>query len=255
MTISEFFNCFCLFSFIGWIYECAYCSVKEKHWANRGFMFGPLCPIYGVGTISCIFLFGVLPIHMGWLERGEIETIPMWIIFLICSIGSAILEYATSYVLERIFHAVWWDYSDMPLHLNGRICLPASVGFGVAGILVTRFLVPFVLGHSGMTPANLSQFLALLFMFIFGGDMALTVASLSSLIEKMEGAQEIFDEKMEDGFQVLATKLNFRDRYHIRNMLIFRGRRHRNAKAMDPGYYKRFRAWMGKHEIEFKRKK
>jgi uncharacterized membrane protein len=190
---------------------------------------------------------------MGWLKQGDIEKIPMWMIFLICSIGSAILEYATSYVLEKIFHAVWWDYSDMPLHLNGRICLPASVGFGVAGILVTRFLVPFVLTHSSSTPSNLSQFLALFFMFLFGADMALTVASLSSLIEKMEGAQEIFDDKMEDGFQVLATKLNFRDRYHIRNMLIFRGRKKKDSKEINPGYYKRFRAWMGNHEFEFKK--
>nr|MCR4781359.1 putative ABC transporter permease [Lachnospiraceae bacterium] len=207
------------------------------------------------GTISCVFLFGVLPVYMGWMEPNQILEIPLWMIFVVCSVGSAILEYTTSYVLERLFHAVWWDYSDMPLNLNGRICLPASFGFGIAGILVTRFVVPFVLNHSGMTPPNLSQFLALLFMFIFGGDMALTVASLTSLIEKMEGAQEIFDEKMEDNFQVLAAKLNFRDRYHIRNMLVFRGRGKHNNKQVDPGYYKRFRSWMSNHEFEFRKKK
>lgn len=256
MTISEFFNCFCIFSCIGWFYECTYCSFKEGHWANRGFMFGPICPIYGVGTISCVFLFGVLPVHMGWISADEVTSIPLWIIFTVCSLGSAVLEYSTSYAMEKMFHAVWWDYSETPLNINGRICIPAMVGFGLAGMVVTRFVVPWVLSCQGMTNPNLSQFLALFFMFLFGMDMGLTVASLTELIQRMENFQKSFDDKMEDGWQAMASTLSFKDRYHIRNMVIFRGRSKRETEKVDQiGYYKRFRKWLGSHEIELRRKK
>ena len=71
---------------------------------------------------------------------------PIWGIFIICVIGSAIAEFATRWVLEKRFNARWWDYSNMPLNIQGRICVPVSICFGLAGVLIVRLLIPFVSG-------------------------------------------------------------------------------------------------------------
>ena len=81
MWISRYFVYFVIFSFFGWIYESIYCTIKSKRWENRGFLYGPLCPIYGAGGVG---------------------------------ITAIVLEYGTSWTLEKLFHAYWWDYSEMP---------------------------------------------------------------------------------------------------------------------------------------------
>lgn len=121
-----------VFSVLGWVYECIYCSIKSGHWENRGFLFGPVCPIYGTGAISVFIL-------VEYVHFMSFEVPPLWQIFLIFALGSAVLEYTTSWIMEKFFHARWWDYSNLPLNLNGRICLPASILFGVMGILILKY--------------------------------------------------------------------------------------------------------------------
>ena len=116
MIIAAYFVNFIVFSFMGWVWETVYCTFKTKHWQNRGFLYGP---IYGTAAVTAMIVFNFVPV----LNTGSLAS---WKIFLICAAGSAVIEYATSYVLEKIFHAVWWDYSTVPLNINGRICLPAT---------------------------------------------------------------------------------------------------------------------------------
>ena len=191
--IASYIIRFMAYSLLGWLYECTYCTIKTKHWMNRGFLFGPVCPIYGAGAVAATVLFQDLAVFGG-------TEAPVWKIFLICAAGSAVLEYVTSWVLERSFHAVWWDYSDVPLNVNGRICLPATLGFGAAGVLIVRFLLPFIasLGAAEAHPV-LEEILSLFLMFLLGADLALTVASLSHLLAQIEEAQEEFNAYMENG--------------------------------------------------------
>ena len=87
MTLTALFNQFMIFSFLGWIYETIYTTVTSKHWQNRGFLFGPICPIYGLGVIGANMIFKVLlPNQFG------IVNPPWWKVFLICAVGRAILE-------------------------------------------------------------------------------------------------------------------------------------------------------------------
>ena len=137
MIIAAYFVNFIVFSFMGWVWETVYCTFKTKHWQNRGFLYGPVCPIYGTAAVTALIVFNFVPV----LNTGSLAS---WKIFLICAAGSAVIEYTTSYVLEKIFHAVWWDYSKVPLNVNGRICLPATCGFGLAGIVIVRYLFPFI---------------------------------------------------------------------------------------------------------------
>ena len=190
MIVAQYFDYFIIFSFVGWVYECTYCTAKEKHWQNRGFLFGPICPIYGCGVVGAMILFRLLP-----PMTGEVSY-PVWEIFLLCAAGSAVMEFVTSWVLEKWFHAVWWDYSNVPLNIQGRICLPATCGFGLAGIVVVRYVIPFVESLPVESHPIENEIAGLIFALILGMDLALTVASLTKILDRMSEAEKEFNEKM-----------------------------------------------------------
>lgn len=155
---------------MGWIYETLYCTIKSGKWENRGFLYGPVCPIYGTGAIAISIL-----IHS--MQKLQIE-VQIWQLFIIAVIGSAILEYLTSWALEKIFHALWWDYSTWPFNLNGRISLFTSFGFSIAGLLIIYYIAPFtekVITH--LSPIE-TEIYALIFVAIFMVDLTLTVSAL-----------------------------------------------------------------------------
>lgn len=138
-TVSTWFLLFVLYSFLGWIIEIIVTGIENRKLGNRGFLIGPICPIYGVG--ATIFSFLISP-DTNW-----------FIIFCTTMVCSAILEYLTSLIMEKLFHARWWDYSKEPFNLNGRICLRNLIGFGILGVLVIRLINPFVLQLSGLVPS------------------------------------------------------------------------------------------------------
>lgn len=117
---------------------------------NRGFLIGPICPIYGVGGVSISLLL-----------RNTTNALE---IFLIAIVGSAILEYAASYIMERLFRVRWWDYSEKKFNLNGRICLESLLAFGFIGILIVRVLTPtFLRVYTSLNPVLLYTIASLLF--------------------------------------------------------------------------------------------
>ncbi|MBQ9606284.1 MAG: putative ABC transporter permease [Lachnospiraceae bacterium] len=250
MIVAQYFIAFIFFSFIGWIYECIYCTAKDKRWENRGFLFGPICPIYGFSVVLAMLIFGHLP-----ALEDKYKT-PVWQIFIICAVLSAVIEYVTSYVLERLFHAIWWDYSEVPLNLNGRICLPATCGFGIAGVLVVRFLLPFMASLPMNEHPLRNEVLALIFMFLLGIDITVTVASLTDMLERMENIQTSFDKRMQAGYELAVSgpvavvnaaknsaivakrelsenvseymkTASLKDRHHLRNIKSFRSVKNR----------------------------
>jgi uncharacterized membrane protein len=124
-------------------------------------------------------------------------------VFCITAALSAVLEYATSWVLERLFHAVWWDYHDMPLNLNGRICLPATTLFGLAGLVIVKLLVPLETELAAHAVPLLCESLSLVLAFAVGIDTGLTVDGLIRLGERLDLMQEEFDTTMEHRVQLL----------------------------------------------------
>ena len=187
MLVSKYFVWFIIYSFMGWIYESTYCTIRKHHWENRGFLHGPIVPIYGVGALLASILFSEFPIS-GMQEASNLK------IFLICFFGSIVLEYTTSWALEKLFHAYWWDYSNVICNINGRVCLPASIGFGLAGILVVRVIYPFVSGMTHDTNVYLMEALSLVFMFLFGMDMALTVSALTNFAKNFNRIESEINE-------------------------------------------------------------
>lgn len=199
MHFTTLFIWFILYSILGWVYETIYCSIKDLHWDNRGMLFGPYCPIYGVGAVADVLLCS----HLGSPAA----------VFFCCVIGSAILEYGTSYVTEKWFHAVWWDYSDMPLNLHGRICLFCSLGFGVAGLVILYGIHPFVASLTQRIPLIIQEAVSLCLMAVFAADCAWTVDSLATINQKLEETTRAIDSQISERYDnfIANTKLRLEE--------------------------------------------
>lgn len=118
---------FFIYSFIGWVWECCFVSVRKRRWVNRGFMYGPMLPIYGFGALAVL----IITIRVR-------DSIPL--IFLFGMVGATLLEYVTGAVMERLFNVKYWDYSNQKFNLNGYICLTSSLGWGLFSVLLVKFV-------------------------------------------------------------------------------------------------------------------
>lgn len=121
---------FFIYSMVGWCVEVALEATLKRRVINRGFLIGPVCPIYGFGGVIMSLVAG----------RGEsiIE------IFLISFLAGAILEYSTSYLMEKLFRVRWWDYQDEKFNIRGRICLKYLTCFGIGGVLIIKLINPIL---------------------------------------------------------------------------------------------------------------
>lgn len=178
-----------LYSLLGWIYETIFCTIKSGKWENRGFLYGPICPIYGTGALLIIIIMTA--------TGGVDSSIAPWQVFVISVLGSAVLEYVTSFTLEKLFHAVWWDYSDWPLNLGGRISLFSSLGFGAGGLLIVYVLAPATDRMVDSVSPLLAEVLGLLFCAIFMVDVTLTVTILMNFDKLVVRAEDSFNKKMD----------------------------------------------------------
>ena len=191
MWLSRYFVYFIIFSCMGWIYESIYCTIRAKKWENRGFLYGPLCPIYGAGGVAITAIADFISAHTD-------ATFTWWQIFLVAFFGSIVLEYGTSWALEKLFHAYWWDYSSMPLNINGRVCFPYSVGFGVAGLIVVYFIAPFTKLITGWMSPIWYEFFSLLLMGFLAVDTAITVSALTDFSRTIVNLQNNFNTYMDE---------------------------------------------------------
>ena len=124
-------NWFYIYSFLGWLWETCYVSVRKGKLINRGFINGPLCTIYGCGALAVYLI--LLPISDNLL-----------LLFVGGVVVATALEYVTAVLMENIFHTSWWDYSDNKFNFQGRICLGCSLGWGVFTVGLFRVLHPVV---------------------------------------------------------------------------------------------------------------
>ena len=175
-----------LYSFLGWCGEMVYCSIgQRKLCEKRGFLNGPLCPIYGHGALLVLVVLG-----QRW--NNPIST------FLIGMVLTSTVEYLTSYLMEKLFHMRWWDYSHHHFQLNGRICLLNSTLFGLA-CLVLRYVVhPRVMEPIlWLFDHGLAVPLALALFALYVTDIVLSVRSAVQIGNRLEKLHAIYDELTE----------------------------------------------------------
>lgn len=189
MWISRYFVEFIFFAFLGWVWETIFCTFKSSKWEKRGFLYGPICPIYGVGGIGGTALVEIL-------QNNGFPSLLWWQVLLIAFFFSILLEYSTSWVLEKLFHAYWWDYSDVPLNINGRVCFPASCGFAAAGLLVVYILIPACQWAAAYIDPILMELLAMILLAIFTIDMTLTISALTDFDKKVMQLDEEINDHM-----------------------------------------------------------
>ena len=157
-----------LYCFLGWVWESCYVSAKRRQWVNRGFLHGPMLPIYGTGAV--IILLATIPVRDS-----------LWLVFLLGMLAATALEYVTGAAMEALFKVRYWDYSKQPFNLNGYICLTSSLAWGAFSILLVRFLHPPVEDLVLRLPAFLVDPLAFL----------LTIAVTVDAVRSFQAAMDL----------------------------------------------------------------
>ena len=182
MNIKLYFILYIIYSFIGWVIEVIATSKDNKGFVNRGFLIGPYCPIYGTCALLMILI----------LPNQENIFLLFLMSLLICSIS----EYLTSYVMEKLFKARWWDYSSRRFNLNGRICLKMSLGFGLLGVILVRYVNPFITSYLIKIPNNIVDIIFYILIIIFAIDNIISFKVVLKIKEttkfiKMDNTREI----------------------------------------------------------------
>ena len=186
---------FALISFGGWVYETIYCSVVEGEFTKRGFLFGPTCPIYGIGALAV------------WLVLGQISN--PFVVFFIGGFLATVIEYSTGLFLERRFKKKWWDYSMFKFNLHGRICPQASAVFGAFSVTSVFVLVPTMLNILMIFSKHTVSVVAFIVVTLYFLD---TVASLlwngPTTHHKVEAAAQDASMKVEEAAQNASQKVS-----------------------------------------------
>lgn len=177
-SIYEIAGLFFIYAFLGWCVEVVYCGLSEGHFINRGFLNGPVCPIYGVGGVLVVLC--LTPISHNLLA-----------LFIGSAILTSILELVTGFALDKIFHTRWWDYSDLPFNIGGYICLKYSVYWGLVCIALMKFIHPAIIDLIRLVPRLLGVILLIIFGVTFVTDIVITVISINKLTKRMELMEEI----------------------------------------------------------------
>lgn len=167
-SIFTLFNYFIIYSFMGWCLETIYATTNKKEFVNRGFLHGPFCPIYGFGCLSIIFFLKPIETNYIFLFIGSVLL-------------TSVLEYITGFFLETAFNSTWWDYSDKPYNLHGRICLSFSLIWGFISIFIIKVIHPYIVYIVNLVPRSPGVMLFYITLLYFSIDFIITVITIFRL--------------------------------------------------------------------------
>lgn len=184
VSLYQLFCYFMIYSVMGWIMETILVSIQQHRLVKRGFLYGCYCPIYGVGMCLIILLLTPLKRHPALLFLGGMLL-------------ATALEYFTSWAMERLFHARWWDYSHNKFNLHGRVCLGVSVAWGGLSFVIIWGLQPLVDAQVSRIPLPLGEYLVYGVYGLFALDLVLSLVSAFQLSSKIRSLGRIREELME----------------------------------------------------------
>lgn len=204
-NIIKYILMFFFYSFAGWCLESLYCSIGEKRFINRGFLTGPLCPIYGTASLVLIVLI-----------YNPFKDNPL-VVFILGIVLCDIVEYLTSFLMEKLFAARWWDYTYELLNIKGRICLKHSLYWGVISIIFVKVIHPSVENLYSKISGNHIYYIlaAVLIVFVLDVIHAVIKASdirklhqkLNSLIEVLGNELTSFKDSVTEKYESIQTML------------------------------------------------
>ncbi|MEW8957223.1 putative ABC transporter permease [Clostridium sp.] len=206
--IYELLFFFIIYSFLGWILEIIYAYYSHGHFVNRGFLNGPFCPIYGFGALSLVL----------FLDNFKNN---IFLLFILGTIFTSLIEYLTAVILEKAFNTTWWDYTENSFNIKGRVCLSFSLIWGGVSVVLVRFIHPYI--NTLVTNINypFSKILFYSFFFYFLIDFILTLKSLMDLNHILSELYNLSKDTINHKyFKDLKSKLSKTDIPHLKEAKI-----------------------------------
>lgn len=199
-SVLDYIFYFFFYSFIGWFFESCYCSIRPKKWINRGFLRGPICPIYGTGGL--VMMICLIPLR----HITENLYLNELLIFIAGAILCDIVEFMTSYIMEKLFNARWWDYSNKKFNIQGRICLTHTFYWGTCSCLFVFILEPIMnLYLVGQVSESSRNILTYIFLTVFVFDLLDTVIHALGIRDISSKFMKLSEEISEFAIQVYST--------------------------------------------------
>lgn len=196
----KYFYIFIIYSFLGWLMEVLLVSFQQRKITARGFLIGPWCPIYGFGALFVTLL----------LKKYYEDPI---VLFIMSFLLGTILEYITSYLMEKMFKARWWDYTNHKFHINGRVSLTTSLGFGLLGVILVYVFNPFFLKIISNIPNILFNTVMIIILLIFVSDIIISFKIITNIKkENFANIKDITEIANEEVKKVLKNKSLFNKR-------------------------------------------
>ncbi len=186
LTYYQICSYFLIYSFLGWVIEVMYHAVTLGKVVNRGFLNGPVCPVYGFGMLAILAL-------LNSIDTGDpaVHIKPVYI-FIFGMILTTAIELTAGWALDKIFHARWWDYSDKPLNFHGYICLEFSIIWGLGVVFIVEIVHPFIAGFQRASePSEAGWILMAAAYILLTADLIVTVAIVRGLNKRFEELDQL----------------------------------------------------------------
>lgn len=177
-TMVQWICFFFIYGFLGWCYESAYVSIKHKQWVNRGFVRGPLLPLYGSGAI--LLLFVTIPFREN-----------LFLMFVAGAIGATLLEYVTGVAMEALFKVRYWDYSKRKFNFQGHICLAATTLWGVFAIVIVKIVHRPIENLVMGLPETIVEIFVMFMTVVFAADFALSFKAAMDIRDVLIKLEEV----------------------------------------------------------------
>ncbi|MDR1805791.1 MAG: putative ABC transporter permease [Clostridium sp.] len=194
--IAQYALFFFFYSFLGWVLESIVCSIFAHKWINRGFLTGPMCPIYGGGVLTMLICLSPIQnqaeaLCVDWF--GKPFTFAPVLVALGGMLVCDLLEFFTSLIMEKLFHARWWDYTNKPFNLQGRICLGHTMIWGISSIGVIYLIHPQTEKLFALVPDSIQRGILVVVLVLFVLDWLRSVksaANIRSLMDKINALRD-----------------------------------------------------------------
>lgn len=195
-TFSEMLAFFFIYAFLGWCMEVSYAVLNTGRFKNRGFLNGPVCPIYGFG-MSLILLL-VEPVQDN-----------LFLLFVFSTLLTTALEFITGFILEKIFNAKWWDYSKLPFNINGYVCLKFSLYWGLICTFVIKIIHSLINAVIKLVPGLLLSILLIFFSVLIFSDSIVTICTILKLKKRIKVIEKLTNE-IKEASDKLGEKISIK---------------------------------------------
>ena len=227
MTYYQIFSYFIIYSFIGWCVEVVFHAVRYGRVVNRGFLNGPVCPVYGFGVI---LVFGVLNLIAAiYSPTGGAASIPIPILYILGLLLTSFVEFMGGFLLDKFFHARWWDYRNEKFNIGGYVCLKFSLIWGAGIVLIVRILHPMLIEQNlSRFPEQIGRWVLVVMYAAYVTDVIVSALTMMKLNQQLAELEEL-----RQSMRVVSNTLSYvlGEGTFVTEDLIRRGEGHAYAHA------------------------